>query len=32
MSLLVTDRARGEEPALLLSGGVLLVDDAENAG
>ena len=27
MSFLVTDRARGDEPALLLSGGALLVDD-----
>lgn len=27
ISLLVTDRSRGEEPALLLSGGALLVDD-----
>lgn len=27
MSFLVTDRARGEEPALFLSGGALLVDD-----
>lgn len=27
ISLLVTDRARGEEPALLLSGGALLVND-----
>lgn len=27
MSFLVTDRGRGEEPALLLSGGALLVDD-----
>lgn len=27
ISILVTDRSRGEEPALLLSGGALLVDD-----
>lgn len=27
ISLLVTDRSRGEEPAMLLSGGALLVDD-----
>jgi hydroxyacylglutathione hydrolase len=27
ISLLVTDRSRGDEPALLLSGGALLVDD-----
>lgn len=27
ISLLVTDRSRGEEPVLLLSGGALLVDD-----
>lgn len=27
LSFLVTDRARGEEPVLLLSGGALLVDD-----
>lgn len=27
ISLLVTDRARGEEPAMLLSGGALLVND-----